>query len=142
MVFDRSLGSTFRSSARASAAAVLLLSVLPLSGCQIGTKITVSYVDDSPVFTVTRNDGSNACVRSIGVREGNRDVNGPYVWALNQNYADIQSGTAGCQNVFTYGKATQGFEQRFDGKPLASGKSYSVDIGGAGLTGDADFIAR
>jgi hypothetical protein len=116
--------------------------MIMLSSCQIGTKITVSYVDDSLVFTVTREDGGRACVRSIGVREGNRDVNGPYVWALNQNYADIQSGTAGCQNVFTYGKATQGFDQRFDGKPLTSGKSYSVDIGGAGLTGDADFIAR
>jgi hypothetical protein len=120
--------------------AMIFISLLMLSACQIGTKTAISYVNGIPVFSVTREDGGETCLDYIGVREGTRDINGPTVWALNQNLDDRQAGTAKCYSVFTYGKAVEGYEQRFGGKPLIPGKNYVVDIGGGGLTGTTVFI--
>jgi hypothetical protein len=120
--------------------ALLIVLIATLTGCQIGTKTAISYVNGVPVFSVTCEDGGETCLDYIGVREGTRDINGPAVWALNQNLEDRQAGTAKCYNIFTYGKAVEGYEQRFGGKPLIPGKYYVVDIGGGGLTGTTVFI--
>ena len=142
MAFNGSLSFARRLFARVRLVIALLLSLPMLSGCQIGAKVTMKYVDGVPVFTVTREDGGETCVQSISVREGTRDVDGQYLWALNQNYADIQSGKARCQSIFTYGKVTEGFEAQSAAKPLTSGKNYVVGVGGGGLTGETDFTAQ
>jgi hypothetical protein len=142
LVSNLSLSSDYRSFARGRTVIALILSIPTLSGCQIGAKVAVNYVDGIPVFTVTREDGGETCVGSISVREGTHDVNGSYLWAINQNYADVQSGKAKCQSTFTYGKVTIGFESQLATKPLIPGKTYRVEIGGGGLTGGADFNAR
>jgi hypothetical protein len=121
--------------------AMIFISLLMLSACQIGTKTAISYVNGIPVFSVTREDGGETCLDYIGLSEGTRDIEGPAVWALNQNLEDRQAGTAKCYNVFTYGKTVEGYEQRFFGRrSLIPGKSYVVDIGGGGLTGTTVFI--
>ena len=117
----------------------MLLALIMLSACQIGTKISVNTVNGTSVFTVTRVDGDETCVQSIEVREGNGEIGKTVHWAIVQSMAEIQSGKAVCTNVFTYGLPVSGFEQVVGAKPLTPGASYTVSIGGAGLTGSAYF---
>ena len=135
MAFERS-NAIIRQRLRETA---MLLALIMLSSCQIGTKVSVNTVNGTSVFTVTREDGGETCVRSIEVREGNGEIGKTVQWAIVQSIAEIQSGKAICKNVFTYGELVAGFDQPVQAKPLTSGASYKVSIGGAGLTGSAYF---
>jgi hypothetical protein len=116
-----------------------VLAAFLLTGCQIGTKIEVRTINGTTVFVVLREDGQQACVRSINVSEGNGEIGSVSKWSMIQNYADVQAGKNDCNNVFVYGKPIKGYEQEYDGKPLAPGKTYYVSISGGGLTGDRTF---
>ena len=118
---------------------VFLSALLMLSSCQIGTKVSVNTMNGTSVFTVTREDGGETCVRSIEVREGNGEIGKTVHWAIVQSMAEIQSGKAICKSVFTYGEPVAGFDQPVQAKPLTPGASYTVSIGGAGLTGSTYF---
>lgn len=118
-----------------------MLAAFLLTGCQIGTKIEVRTINGTTVFVIMREDGQQACVRSINVREGNGEIGSPSKWNLIQNYADVQAEKNTCNNVFIFGKPVKGYEQEYDGKPLEPGKTYYVSISGGGLTGDRTFIA-
>jgi hypothetical protein len=115
---------------------------LMLTGCQIGTKIEVRTINGITVFVVLREDGQQACVQSINVSEGRGEIGSVSKWSLIQNYADVQAGKNACNNVFVFGKPIKGYEQQYDGKPLAPGKTYYVSVIGGGLTGDRTFTAN
>ena len=110
----------------------VLSALLMLAGCYSGGDVVISYDKGSPIFTVTRRDGNQACVQSINVREGAGEIGSVSSWVLIQNIANIESGKAACYNVFKYGQSAKGYEHRFDGKALTPGKSYTVDISGTG----------
>ena len=110
----------------------ILSALMMLTGCYSGGDVVISYDNGLPIFTVTREDGNQACVQSINVKEGAGEVGSATPWVLIQNSADIESGKAACHNVFRYGQSVKGYEYRFDGKALTPGKSYTVDISGMG----------
>ena len=110
----------------------ILSALMMLTGCYSGGDVVISYDNGLPIFTVTREDGNQACVQSINVKEGAGEVGSATPWVLIQNIDDIESGKAACYNVFRYGQSVKGYEYRFDRKALTPGKSYTVDISGMG----------
>jgi hypothetical protein len=109
-----------------------------LSACQMQTRIEVTTrPDGKTAFTVTREDGGKTCVRTIGVQ----DKAGKPLWRIAQTTASIQANPALCLNRFILGETPAGFEQTKAAEALKRGADYNVSIGGAGLRGDADFIA-
>ena len=124
---------------RARRTVAMLSALLMLSACQIGTKITVSYVNKIPIFIVTRQDGDQTCVESIDVAEGRGEIGSAVSWVIRQKFATGRSDKDICQNVFIYGTLIDDFEQEVQAKPLTPGASYTVSIGGAGLTGSTYF---
>lgn len=120
-------------------ASLSLCLLLMLPGCQLGAKIDVRTINGITTFAVLRDDGKEVCVQNIAVSEGRGETGGLKKWSLNQNYADIQAGNNACHHVFVYGRTIAGYEQTYDGKPLESGKTYYVSVGGGGLTGAQTF---
>jgi hypothetical protein len=114
--------------------------VLLLAGCQIGTKIEVTQADGSVSFVVTRDDGDSVCVREIDVSY--QDTKGTFHNVWSQSFTETtKTAEAGCRRTFVFGRSESNYTETHDGQPLVAGRTYSVSVSGAGMTGETLFKA-
>jgi hypothetical protein len=114
------------------------LCIASLAGCQLDSNVNVSTVDGKTVFSVTTNGDRPVCVSGISVDEKNGDAL-TRRWGLSYTDADANDARKACDSVFTFGQPHKGYTQEFNGKPLESGKTYLVSVGGVGF-GDSKMF--
>lgn len=98
----------------------------------MGSDVEISTIDGITVFSVTVNGDAEVCVSDISVDEQigeKRDRK----WILIQNDADAAAGKSDCDNIFIFGKVHNGYQQKYDGRPLEAGKTYYVSFSGPGF---------